>query len=345
MATSSIPTTSSFVATQSQIILRALRIIGAIASGETPQANETSDATFALQAMVKGWETTGFHVWKEGEAILWTQPNQYRYLLGPGSTDQWGPAFISNTARQTASYLGWVQPTISTTAAASASSFTVSSIANIGNGDNFGVTLDSGSIYWSTVNGAPTGSTVNIVGSLPSSASTGAVAYDYPAVNPVIRPLRIPRARRYNFPSAIETPLIVQSRSDYMDMPNKSSAPGTITQLFYGPLIGSSQLGPAEAFVWPSPQDSTNGVRFTWQQPINDFTNPGDLGDFPQEWTAALIWNLADELAPEYGVPSQRLNTVIRPKAAQWLDLCRGWDRDDTSVQFGVAVDQTGRGN
>ena len=57
----------TFSPQRNSIITRALRQCIAIESGETPGAQEISDANEALNALVAGWQATGLHVWKETE--------------------------------------------------------------------------------------------------------------------------------------------------------------------------------------------------------------------------------------------------------------------------------------
>ena len=53
MATSGITTIS---ATRNTILLRALRLVGAYASGETPADQDVTDANIALNMMLKSWQ-------------------------------------------------------------------------------------------------------------------------------------------------------------------------------------------------------------------------------------------------------------------------------------------------
>lgn len=71
-----------------QIITGAMRLIGAIQTGETPPAEEYEDALAALNGLVTHWQASGIHVWSEVDAILLLQPGQISYQIGPGSPDQ-----------------------------------------------------------------------------------------------------------------------------------------------------------------------------------------------------------------------------------------------------------------
>jgi hypothetical protein len=327
MPPSAVSGTTSFVYNRNQIIKRALVRVGAIDAEETPGASLVNGAADCLNLMTKEWQAFGIHVWTEAEAILFLQPNQYQYSLGGTTSDKC--ALMS----------GWVQAFAGATMAAGATVIPMSSIAGIAAGDNIGLTLDSGPFFWTTISGAPSGGNVTLAAPLPGQVSAGNNVIDFAPAQQIVRPLRIPAGRRYAFAPQggqfIEVPMLILSRQDYMDLPNKSQT-GTVTQLFYSPQIGTGQQGPGSFYVWPAPPDATSAVRFTWYRPIDDWTNAATLGDFPTEWNNCLIWNLALELVPEYGVITAMQVQNIEKRAASSLQTMQGWDREPESIQFGV---------
>jgi hypothetical protein len=52
-----------FNVTRDQLIAGALRLIGAVGQGETPTANQVTEAAEALNIMVKAWEADGMPLW------------------------------------------------------------------------------------------------------------------------------------------------------------------------------------------------------------------------------------------------------------------------------------------
>lgn len=274
--------------------------------------------------MVKEWDTLGIHLWTEAEGILFLQSNQAQYSLGPATT--------TDHATQT-NPPNYVQTTLTLPITFGAQSIQVASIANILAGDNIGILMSGGEIFWSTVNGSPTGNTVNLTTPLTDSANPGAIVVDY--TTPILRPLRIVAARRFNLASGIETPMVRMSRLDYRDLPEKQN-PGTTTQYFYDPLGGAVQNG--QLYVWPVENVVNDAVKFTWYRQLQDFNNPGDNPDFPQEWINPLVYNLAVEMAPEFDMNPQRYQ-MLKAKADESLSRVFGWDREDDSVYFGVSID------
>jgi hypothetical protein len=63
---------------------------------------------------------------------------------------------------------------------------------------------------------------------------------------------------------------------------------------------------------------------------LND---PGDTPDFPNEWFNCLVWNLADQLAIEYGVP-MNYRQEIMGRALMYKTELTDWDVESTSSFF-----------
>jgi hypothetical protein len=273
--------------------------------------------------MVAEFQATGLHLWTETEGVLFTQPNQITYALGGANSDQ--SCLDAN----------WVQTTAPNAMATGTTVVGLASTAGIAAGDNIGIMLATNGLFWTTVAGAPSGGSVTLGAALPGPTNVNAIIVDYAPAYKLTRPLRIMGARRFYLPSLIETPLIQMARLDYRNLPDKTTT-GTITQYFYDP-----QLVTGRNWLWPAPPDSLSAMKCTFQQSLWDFAQASDTPDFPQEWTNALSWNLAEELAPEYGVGAARMQ-VIAAKAAKSLAIVQGWDREPESVLLGVNFDQMG---
>lgn len=299
----------------SQIILQALLNVGAIAEGETPSAAMYASAVFQLNAMAKAWEATGLHVWKEGEAILFLQPGQAKYVIGSAT----GAAVTTDAD-------SWEELTLTAPASVGALVITVN-IAAVAAGMNIGIVLDSGVTFWTTVNGAPAGNIITLTAPLPGSAANG--NYALAAASPITRPLKVPNARLLTLNGLNETPMTILSRQEYMDLPQKTS-PGTPTQWFYSPQLATGLL-----YVWPVATTSAWAVRFTWYQPIQDFFAPNNTSDFPQEWINPLIWNLSKEVGPSYDVPDAKW-VKIKELADTYAIMAVTYDRESEPIQFGL---------
>lgn len=319
----------SYQPTSYQLIQGAARLVSAIQTGETLPDDEYADMLFALNGMVAAWQASGIHVWAEVDATLFLQPAQTAYQIGSGSPDR---CCASNA---------WLQTATTATALAGATSIVVSATSgtaplqgptnSIRSGDHIGIWLDAGTTFWTTVNGAPSGLTVPLAQPLPSVATSGAQIVDY--TTDLVRPLRVPAARRllYAAPGGqpIRTPMSVYSRIDYAGVPNPTT-PGVPTAFFFDP-----QLGFAVMNIWPSPSDNRNAVQFTAQRPLQDFITQANSADLPIEWSSAIRFNLAVEIAPEYDVPADRFQ-MLKQMADEKFGMVSAWDREMESVYFGV---------
>lgn len=353
--------TPTFVYNRDQIIGRTGRIVGAFAAGETPGPQAVQDMSDALNAMVAEWQTIGIHVWKEKEATLFLQPNQYYYTMGGG-----GVANVCQTKNMLILATANVQlPARVTTIpiAASGNFFNASVVSTQPGdfnldfdtdfsmpsqqvypavGDNFGVMMANNQLFWSTVT-AITSTSVTIANPTTQPINGDSVAFDYPQLSAsspspcaIYRPLRVLNVRRILWSSLIETQVTPYARLDYRNQPNKTQT-GIVTQSYYDPQIPMGQF-----WAWPNPQDSLNGLNFTYMDPIFDFNSAADYPDFPQEWINAIVWNLAEEIKLEYDVAGERSARILE-RAAQTLDRVTGWDREPESFYLGVNMDNVSR--
>lgn len=305
--------TSIWNATAVAIITSAYRKVGAVDENETPTDGMYSSALFSLNSLVKEWMASGIHVWTEQEGVLFLQKDQSRYLIGGTTTDN----YTDNN--------DWQLLTLTASAASGASSITVISTTGVASADYIGVVLDSGTTQWTTVNGAPTSTVVTLTATLTGAAASGNFAFAY--TTKLVRPLKIPGMRSLTYSGLTEIPLMVYSRKEYTNLPNKASS-GPPNIFFYSPQLVSGEL-----FVWPVPANSQNGMKFTWYRPIQDFNSTADTGDIPQEWVGALVWNLAVELAVDFGVPLPKFQ-LIKAMADEKLEKCLGWDREMEPIYF-----------
>lgn len=312
----------SFNMNTNEIVRAALRKIGAISAGETPDNQTVADATLQLNMLVKALNATGLHIWTETEATLFLQPGQVSYTLGGATTDHCTETFTATT--------------LAAAASAGDSTITVEDTEGFGDGHQVGIILDDGSIFWAEQSGAASGSVITLDSPLTDDAPNGSAVFVYETG--ITRPLRVVSSRRYAFEGAIDTPMQLIARIDYRNLPNKTN-PGVPTQTFYDPRGGANTQG--IIYLWPAPVNVYSAIKFTWWRQVQDFDTAADTPDLPQEWLDALVWNLAYKMAPEYDCPPQRY-AMLKEQAADSLNLVMGWDRESESYLFGYNTDQTG---
>jgi len=73
-----------FTLNRDALITRALRKIGAIASGQTPTANEISDGSDELNLILKAWQADGMQLWTVTQASVTPVKGQEVYTMGSG---------------------------------------------------------------------------------------------------------------------------------------------------------------------------------------------------------------------------------------------------------------------
>lgn len=72
------------MATAQTIIDRALRLIGAIASGESPTSAESNDGLISLNAMISSWQTEKLNVFSYLDTAFTMSASDNSYTVGPG---------------------------------------------------------------------------------------------------------------------------------------------------------------------------------------------------------------------------------------------------------------------
>jgi len=279
MATSG---TTSFSCTELEIITTAMEDIGMLPSGETLAAEDVTRCRRKLNLLVKQWVAQadfapGLKMWTRRRAYLFLQKSQVKYDLGPAG----------DNATET-----YVQTTLSANAAASAATVTLTSVSGVATTMYIGVVMDSGSIHWTTVNGAPSGSVVTLTAAMTGAAAAGNVVFAYATK------VRVPFdfvtcVRRdstgKDFP--IDTRLSVE---DYEAIHNKAQT-GPVSALYFESGKTASSI-----YLDCAPDDVTDVLRFVYMSYIEDLTATTDTVDFAAEWFRPLAAQLAMDIAPAY---------------------------------------------
>jgi hypothetical protein len=109
-------------------------------------------------------------------------------------------------------------------------------------------------------------------------------------------PMKVVQAWRGSSNSS-NIPMNVYSNTNYNILPLTYSS-GIPVNLYYQPLSTYGTIN-----LWPLPADNSNTISIRYQRPFEDMNASTDNLDFPAYWTEAVIYGLADRLAPEYGIP------------------------------------------
>ena len=238
---------SSYTVTRDQIIALALRKLGVLEIGDTPDANQVADASMVLNLMIKQFSTTGLKLWKTTEIIVPLTANKTVYTLGGNSSDLMYDS---------------LNPTVAIT-------------------------------------------------DKPLKAIQG--FYRNNQANP-----------------PIDVPVMLVSKQEYNMLGSKFST-GVANTMFYDPKVTNGQL---YVYLTPDSYASTNlTLHLVVQLPLADLSKATDIPDFPNEWMNTLVWNLADQLALEYGVP-MNARQEITMRASAYKEQLTDWDVEVASTFF-----------
>lgn len=302
-----------FAITRDQIIQAAAAEIGVLAEGETPSANLVTDFSLRLNSFTKSLMARGAKLWAMKQATLFLEVGTGEYSLG--STGD----HCTNT---------YVQTTLSADAALAAVSISLTSTTGMSASDNIGIVLDDGSIHWTTISGAP-GAPTTIASGLASAATSGNVVFTY--TTKINRPQRIDTESAYwSSSTGNDTPIRLVDRSEYARMTNKTTQ-GKIVKAFYDPQLTNGTLR-----VWPTPDNSTDVLKFWYERILEDFDAASNNPDFAIEWAEALILGLATRMAPSYVQKDMSVNerNELKNRADEALALAMMYDRENASTFF-----------
>jgi len=311
MATSG---STDFSMNRNDLISAALRKLRRLDPHQTAKPLDITTGAQILNVMLKSWQMDDVMMWVIQEAVLHLEEDGQTYDLGPS-----GDHFCSLAEA------GKTQ--LSADSAASDTTLEVDSITGIADGDYIGIELDSGALEWTTVNGAPAGSTVTITTGVTSAASEDNYVFHY--TNKMSRPLEIIEARIRDVDDNDEPLEIDTSLKEFMRITDKTST-GDAQELHLIPTITNSKL-----FVWPVCDNVTKRIVMTVKRVIEDFDASGDDADFPPEAYNAVIWNLAVELAAEYGVSlAGKMGANLMSKADETYIKLKRFYRSRENVQI-----------
>lgn len=238
---------SNYSITRDQIISLALRKLGVLEIGDTPDANSVANAAMSLNLLIKQFNTDGLKLWKVSELIVPLTSGQTSYTLG---------------------------------------------------------------------------------------GSGSATMYDAlaPTVAITDKPLKVIQGFYRNIQSTpyIDTPVLLVSKQEYNVLGSKFST-GTANTIFYD---ARKLNGILYVYLTPDANTQTNiQLHLVAQMPINDISLATEVPDFPNEWMNCLVWNLADQLSMEYGVPMNSRQEIAQ-RAMAYKTQMSDWDVEAYSTFF-----------
>lgn len=299
------------------LISGALRSIGALGSGETPDPSSANDALIMLNDMMDQWSNEKMMVFCTQEVIQELTGGKYIYTIGPNG----------NVG---ATFTGSITGTVLTVTALSAGALSVGQIIS-GTGITMGTAITS---YGSATggNGAGAIGTYNL--NLPNTFLSGTITSYAP------RPLRINSAfvRVVNsITGVLDYPVAVIHLEQY-ELIGIKTLPGPWPRaVYYQP---SEPVGVLN--YWPNP--SQGEVHLFCDTILNQFSSLNDVITLPQGFNMALRFNLAVLLMPEYGKADANQIAMIGRLASQGKAFIKRINMNPPpTVQFDSSLTQRGR--
>ena len=274
-----------FSVSRDTIIRQAMLTIGKLDAEESPLAQDTTDCATVLNMMVKQWQAKadyapGLKTWTRRRGYLFLNNGTGQYTVGPSGT-------------------GWTNaPLLTTTTASAVGGATVVAVPaglTLAAGYYIGVALDSGALFWTTIV-SYIGTAVTLTDALPSVASATAQVFAYQTVGtqPVVIETASLRDNTLN-----DVPLnIIRDVQTYDMLPQKANPQNMSdpTAIYYEFQLGDSNLFTDVGAA----QDVTKYIVMTYLEAIQDFNNPLDTPEYPQEWFLPLCLGLGKLIAPIY---------------------------------------------
>ena len=277
------------------IISSALKDIGALAAGETPDPAAAQDAFTMMLRMIDQWSNEQMMVFYKTEIVYTLTSGQTQYTIGPGG--QIGSVFTGSISNN-------VLTVTAITSGAIATGMTLS-----------GTGITAGTKIVSFLTGA--GGNVNEVGTYQLNLSQNVASTTINAYYQ--RPLSVNSCFvRVNTNSngvpiingGLDYPVAVLNVEDYESIGLKTLSGPWPKALYYKP---TETLG--NIFVWPNP--SQGEMHIFVDTLFSKYTTINDTMLLPEGFESCLEWCLAERLMPQYGKASPTQIQMVNAFAAQ----------------------------
>jgi hypothetical protein len=300
-------TTNTFTQNRNQIIDRAMATIGIKTTQRALTAFEVNQASDELNIMIKSWKTKDY-LWKTTEGTLWLVPNQAKYRLD------------GSTANATENY---TETTTSSSASIGATSITITSAIGFTIGNYIGIVQDDTTILWAVITNV-VGTTITFTVPLTVAVASGNAIYTYQTK--INRPEQV-NSLRVRTSTNSDIPTVALARDSYFNIPVKTNS-ARPNQWYY-----DKQLAYGDIYLWPTPNSSSDSVKFTFQKMFFDIDGASTNADFPVEWLDPVVLNLALRLARIYG-KDQNYREQLKRDADEAMANVQGYDREPASFYF-----------
>jgi hypothetical protein len=295
-----------YSATAQNIMDAAYEDIGMMsATGTIPSADQTI-LLRTLNYLAKQWQgkadmAPGLKLHTRQRVTVFLAKNQQTYLVGPAASDNHATTQYGRTTLAAAEAAG--QTTLSITATTDTTTQPGTTVTMTA-ADKIGIVQTDGTLFWTTIASTGAGPTVVVDDALSVGAASGAYVYWYTS-----------KAQRFPVCEAsvlrnsdivdVGLPVYTDVRQYEQGISNKTQQ-GDPINLLIEPIRLNTRVT-TDYY----PQDVTKQLRLTVLYPSEDYDLSTDDIAFPQEWFAALEWELARRSCPKFGAvwtPEMQIN-------------------------------------
>lgn len=296
-----------FQMTLEEIIQDALGLIQVGVDGEELAAEYYERARVTVNRVVLELQAQGLHLTSYRVGYLFLQPDQYKYVIeDENATNEY-----------------WTR----TLSAAEASGQTVLSVSDVDDlevDDTIGITLDDGSIQWTTVS-AVGADTVTVADALTDDAASGNYLINYRvALRQISRIHQFWRRDNY----VTDIPIMMVGQQEYDVLPYKTTSNGVPSIAYFYRGIPKGTL-----FLWPLPSTAVPIIGFWYECKIGQMKNATDTIDFDQFYYPAFVYTVALRCCDTFSVSSE-VKASIQATQAEILAQALTYDDEGTPVKI-----------
>lgn len=288
----------NFDQTRNEIIKAALLKCRVTAEGEDETAEMIKTGTRELNAIMKFWQSQGYHLWKTPEAYIFLEKNKDVYKLGDNGD------IASDDVKETSllynAYNGMNE-------------IYLKDMPSIN--DFIGIELSDG-IWWSSVN-AINNDAIELADLLPEDICQCAKVFYFS--NKTHRPLKILEAKRVDL-NGYGIPMNNLEREQFFKL--VKSHGGTPLNYNYVPTNNEGTFS-----IWPTPERTDQYIKIIYEQSFDIFDTSKDNPDVAQEWIEPLTWELAYRMSANFGLDIQE-REWLKIQAKETLEDAKRFDSE-----------------
>jgi hypothetical protein len=300
-------TENNFQLTLAEMINDALGIIQVGVDGESIEPEYYERARVVANRVVLEMQTMGLHLSSYKVGYLFLQPDQYRYVIEDENA--------TNT---------YYERTLSADEASGQTVLSVDDVTDLEVDDTIGITLDDGSIQWTTVS-AVGADTVTIADALTDDAADGNYIFNYRvALRQISRIHQI--WRRDNYVNDI--PITVVGQQEYDALPYKTTNNGVPSISYYHRSIPKGTL-----FLWPVPTNAIPIMGFWYECKLGQLRDSTDVIDLDQFYIPFFVQRLALRCGEAFAISSEALARV-KQTDEELMALALSYDDEGTPIKI-----------